>query len=1178
MTKLSRLSRNGSGAETESTVFRSHRIKTLIRFFVVALFAATVFPQFNPSSSDQSIEIKSSENIEAATGAANDNATLNLHRWGAVTLFHGLPSDRVNAIAEDASGALWFGTDKGLVRYDGRRTQLVTGEGANALPSSRVRALKLDAGGGLWVGTEAGAARIAGGRMEAVAGTQGRAVRGIAESPEREITLVTDHGEIMRFSAAGANAAKDSVIKRSSPYADPNFGKVIAQKLDPASHWQLRSDDDRNNEKRLTELTSIAFSEKSGEWWIGSQRRGALVNKGSELREAILRAPRPYFVEAIYATGNRVWIGAQAAKESSGLWFEQEGALLQFPLRTGKVTAIHAGNGDLWIGTDEQGAMLLRGERMIEHLTFEDTAGGLRSNHLNTIFRDHEGIVWFGTDRGVCRYDRESFRAATIGGSGEANFIRSLLVTKQGETLAGSNQGLFRLTRGADLGPWAQVAEIPGRAVYALVEDDAGAIWAGTNSGLFVRRNAASDFTPVRADSSLPTEPLNDQPTNLDGSDHSSTRNRDSIRAAVKFRGQIYALVFGRGIERVEGDNRVPVLTGEPWQRAICMAVEPGAPGQPDAALWFGTTDGELMSFDGTATRSRTPNRAGSQQRQAVRAIAFANGRVHVGTMSGVFELDGQSWKQVISDVDVYALLTVREQHLPEVIPQAALGRFVPGRQAVASAESAKREGFTEEAEHPAQPREVIWCGTKNAGLYKLLARDQVAMRFDTEQGLASQQVFAVAADQNADRVWIGTNRGVVLHQPGHIAPRIEARRLVADRVYPQEDLDAEVGLPHTQTNFLLEVAALGSRTFPGQFQYEFTMRNRLGQPVRTLLTSDSQFAIEKLARGPYTVWVRAISRDLVYSEPLQVRFRIPNSPFPWTTVMLTGLLGLAVAAAGYAFIQNRRTARTNRQLAETNEELRETRIRLANETEAERSRIARDLHDQTLGDLRHLLVLTDQMEKASSSHSPASTAPGSQPPTPAVLRREIEAISSEIRHICEDLSPSVLENIGFLPALEWALTDAVAHLPADEKFAYEFRCEPELEDRLELSQIERIQLYRIVQEALNNICRHARATRVTLAVRTEAASDESSVEAEPRRDLLIEVVDDGPGFDGNSSSRTGHGILNIRSRANLIGAQVAWNQVKPGVKSESENGSSGCRFELRKAACVRCEPGQQVM
>jgi signal transduction histidine kinase len=171
----------------------------------------------------------------------------------------------------------------------------------------------------------------------------------------------------------------------------------------------------------------------------------------------------------------------------------------------------------------------------------------------------------------------------------------------------------------------------------------------------------------------------------------------------------------------------------------------------------------------------------------------------------------------------------------------------------------------------------------------------------------------------------------------------------------------------------------------------------------------------------------------------------------------------------------------------------------------------------------------------------------GRQAPTPAVLRKEIESISSEIRHICEDLSPSALENIGFLPALEWALADAVAHMPADGKFSYEFNCEPELEARLKLSPIEQIQLYRIVQEALNNICRHARAKHVRLSVFTEEL-----------RNLTIEIVDDGVGFDGVSSNKTGHGVANIRSRGNLIGAQVVWKQVQ-----------AGCRFEVKKKNCV---------
>ena len=82
-----------------------------------------------------------------------------------MTLFHGLPSDRVRAIAQTNEGALWFGTEAGLAKFDGRRTQTINDP---ALPPGRVLAMETDQDGTLWVGTEAGASRLTPNGFEAI--------------------------------------------------------------------------------------------------------------------------------------------------------------------------------------------------------------------------------------------------------------------------------------------------------------------------------------------------------------------------------------------------------------------------------------------------------------------------------------------------------------------------------------------------------------------------------------------------------------------------------------------------------------------------------------------------------------------------------------------------------------------------------------------------------------------------------------------------------------------------------------------------------------------------------------------------------------------------------------------------------------------------------------------------
>jgi signal transduction histidine kinase len=252
----------------------------------------------------------------------------------------------------------------------------------------------------------------------------------------------------------------------------------------------------------------------------------------------------------------------------------------------------------------------------------------------------------------------------------------------------------------------------------------------------------------------------------------------------------------------------------------------------------------------------------------------------------------------------------------------------------------------------------------------------------------------------------------------------------------------------------------------------------------------------------------------------LTFSFTVAKAPFPWTSTALAILLALALLALLWAVLERRRIVATSAALVGANRELADARLNLANEAERERRRIARDLHDQTLADLRHLALLTDQIK---SNGEPS----GKQS---AALRGEIESISQEVRRICEDLSPSVLQNVGFAAALEFALSHAVQDAPAQKRFEYEFHCDEAIEERSELAPSVQMQIYRIVQEAVNNIWRHAGASEVKMFVNSPAAGDFS-----------LRLEDNGRSFESQPTNSEGRGLANMRARAGLIEAQISW-------------------------------------
>jgi signal transduction histidine kinase/ligand-binding sensor domain-containing protein len=996
----------------------------------------------------------------------------NLHQWGAVTSFHGLPSDRTHAIAQTEFGVTWFATDGGLAKYDGRRTQAITAEG---LPAGRVLALKADESGALWIGTDNGAARLWNGKFDPIKETAGKVITAIITPQKDRAIMSSENGQIF-----------DCQVKLEGPSAlslsDAERRTVVTFTVRAIPDQPLPSvDKDHPGSLKITSLTMVG--EKL---YAGTQSRGVLSIENGEAKEVISK-PRSYFINALETDSQgRLWAGVKTRAEDSGLLDETE---LLKPSKangaTGPVMAITRGPHDgIWVATDGRGAFHFQGGKPIEHFTFEGTGGALRSDHVFGVFVDAEEVVWFATDKGVCRYDPHAMRPENISDDPGANFVRALWRTSHGRVLAGTNAGLFLHDESKKA--WSTVTEIGRRIVYALGEDKDGRVLVATANGLFRSTSAANAMTFMRIPP--PTEKL---------------PQGDSVRAIADAGSSDYIATYGYGVEKLQGTQRTLIWpessADNQWRDVTAVSVD------ANGRLLIGTANAGVFFFDGK--QATTDAAFDKLKGGAVWSIVADGSDIWLGTDKGLYLFRAGQLKEVVPGVNARSI-------------------------AIVSGDSSARQ---------------VWCATSGNGLLRVALDDQfgaIVSRLDVEQGLPSQRVFAVLSKRTADggeSVIAGTNRGVVRYEPGRVTPTVQPARIISQRIHQPDELRSGLRLDYPQNSLLLDVTAISSRTFPEQFQYAFALFDSAGKVIREKISHDSQFAMEKLKPGTYKVVARAFTRDLTPATPLSFEFTVSRAPFPLTSTALGVLLLLALIALGWGYFQNRRIHRTSAALASANRELADARLQLANETEAERRRIARDLHDQTLADLRNLALLVDQLPASSGQ----SVRPNRAPSAPGALRSEIESISQEVRRICEDLSPSALENVGLPAALQFALAHAVEHAPPDGKFEYEFACDDALDEKLNLPPNQQIQIYRIAQEALSNICRHANAKHVKMS----AIVQDGKV-------FELAIEDDGRGFDrGEAKKKPGRGVANIRARASMIDADVEW----------SKRAGGGTVFRLQK-------------
>jgi signal transduction histidine kinase len=182
---------------------------------------------------------------------------------------------------------------------------------------------------------------------------------------------------------------------------------------------------------------------------------------------------------------------------------------------------------------------------------------------------------------------------------------------------------------------------------------------------------------------------------------------------------------------------------------------------------------------------------------------------------------------------------------------------------------------------------------------------------------------------------------------------------------------------------------------------------------------------------------------------------------------------------------------------------------------EDERRRIARELHDDTA---QNLIDLSRRLDDLATVGEGLPEAAGERIER---LQQRIEDVLQGVRRFSRDLRPTVLDDLGLLPALEGQLVDL-----DDHGIEWELNLSGE---RRRLPQDVELGLFRIVQEALNNIKRHSQASRVTISVGFDGDQ------------VRVRVQDDGQGFEllGSTSDLAAmgrFGLVGIEERTQLLG------------------------------------------
>jgi ligand-binding sensor domain-containing protein len=490
----------------------------------------------------------------------------------------GLPQNTVLSILQSRDGYIWFGTELGLVRFDGVRFTVFDKSNVPALRSNVVDALLEGRNGDIWIGT------IGGGLTR------------------------YSRGSFTTFGAKDG-LANDTVLSLLEDRAG-NLWIGTEGGLNHFSNGRFSTFDVKNGLSN-NEVFALAQS-ASGEIWIGTHSGlNLLTPKGIHLYEEQSALTKAYIKSLFIDRQGSLWIGIYGSglmnisNGKSALWTTADG------LSSNAVTTIKDDSaGSLWIGTIGGGL----NRKVKDQFTSYTTQKGLPINDVWCLLEDRQSNLWIGMGgAGLARLSEgKLFRSYGMREGLAASGVLPIFEDREHNVWIGTNGGGLDRFHNGEITHFTTNDGLADNLIFTICEDAEGYLWVGTRKG--VSRFKGNRFTTLTVKDGLPADiafaSYADREGNVwlgtraglakwrDGKFTTYTTSDGLSNNVIQFISQDHNGAFwigtaGGGLNKFENgkfkvfDARHGLSNGFVW----CMHES------SDGTLWFGTNGGGLYRF-----------------------------------------------------------------------------------------------------------------------------------------------------------------------------------------------------------------------------------------------------------------------------------------------------------------------------------------------------------------------------------------------------------------------------------------------------------------------------------------------------------------------------------------------------------------------------------------------------